>query len=117
MELIQDFTSNQSLSSSNAPQLRPYQQQVIKDLYALIRSGIKRNLIFAPTGAGKTIIGAQIIAHAVSKARKVLFVVHRDILISQTQDKLRLYGINSGFIKAGWQENRDALVQMSYSRI
>lgn len=113
MEFLKNSTSEQSLFSSNKPQLRPYQQQVIKDIYTLIRNGIKRNLIFAPTAAGKTIIGAQIIAHAVSRNRKVLFVVHRDILISQTQEKLRLYGINTGFIKAGLSENRDALVQIA----
>lgn len=39
--------------------LRSYQQQVIANTYQHIRSGEKRILIFAPTGAGKTIIATK----------------------------------------------------------
>ena len=97
------------------PTLRPYQIQVISDVYKQIRQGIKRILIFAPTGAGKTIISAQIIAHAASRGKKILFVVHRSVLIEQTHRKLTLFGLsaNVGFIKAGYPEIRDAPVQIA----
>ena len=61
--------------------LRPYQQNVVRDCYALIRKKIGRILIFAPTGAGKTVIISQIVSDAASRNRKILFVVHREILI------------------------------------
>ncbi|MDJ0719476.1 MAG: DEAD/DEAH box helicase [Prochloraceae cyanobacterium] len=93
--------------------LRPYQQKVIRDTYSYIRSGIKKILIFAPTGAGKTIISSQIVAHAVGRQRKVLFVVHREILINQTASKLSSFGITSGFIKSGWPEDRNCFVQIA----
>ncbi len=97
-----------------APTLRNYQKQFITDLYAQIRAGSKRILCFAPTGAGKTVLATQIAVHAASKNKRTLFVVHRETLISQTADKLSSFGLNDcGFIKAGWQENREALVQIA----
>ena len=93
--------------------LRPYQKEVVRNCYSLIRKGIKRILIFAPTGAGKTVIIARIVKDAVSRDRQVLFVVHRQILISQTYQKLSSLELECGFIKAGWKENRTANVQIA----
>jgi len=95
------------------PQLRPYQLRVINGVYGHIRQGRKRILCVAPTGAGKTIIASQIVAHAVMRGRRILFVVHRDVLIAQTAAKFHSFGIDCGFIKAGWRENREALVQVA----
>ena len=93
--------------------LRPYQQQVVSGVYRKIRSRQKRILLFAPTGAGKTVIASQIVYDAVTRGRKLLFVVHREILIGQTYSKFKKFGVNCGFIKAGYQENRNALVQIA----
>ena len=93
--------------------LRPYQQQVIGGTYNLIRSHQKRILLFAPTGAGKTIISGKLARDAVSKGRRLLFVVHREILINQTYSKFQKFGLDCGFIKAGYEENRDAPVQIA----
>lgn len=96
------------------PTLRPYQQRFIADVYTHIRAGTKRILGFAPTGAGKTLIASQIVTHVISRSKRVLFVVHRDILIAQTFNKLCQFGlVECGFIKSGWQENREALVQIA----
>lgn len=95
------------------PTLRPYQKQCIADTYSLIRSGKKRILIFAPTGGGKTWIASQIVRHAVDRGRRVTIIVHRDILVEQTAQKLAIFGIPPGFIKAGWKEDRQALVQVA----
>ena len=95
------------------PKLRPYQKRVVKETYDLIRQGVKSILLFAPTGAGKTLIASQIIAHAAGRDRSCMFVVHRDNLIAQTYDKFQKFGLECGFIKAGWQENREAKVQIA----
>ena len=94
------------------PILRDYQKQVISDLYAKIRAGSRRILLFAPTGSGKTLVGSQVLSDAQSKGRKSLFVVHRDILVSQTAEKLQSFNVVPGFIKSGWQEDKKALVQL-----
>ena len=70
-------------------------------------------MAFAPTGSGKTIMAAQIIADAISRSKRVMFVIHRDILASQTAQKARLFGVSCGFIKSGWQENRESLIQVA----
>lgn len=101
-------------SSISQPVLRLYQEKCISDIYAQIRLGLKRALCFAPTGSGKTLIASQIIAHAVSKHRKVLLVVHRDILVAQSYQKLSAFGLSDcGFIKSGWQEKRESLIQIA----
>lgn len=93
--------------------LRPYQKKVVGDTYNLLRQGQKRILIFAPTGAGKTVIITKIITDAVMRGKKILFVVHREILISQTAKKFISVGIECGFIKAGWRENANAPAQIA----
>lgn len=94
--------------------LRPYQQKLVSEVYSEISSGAKRILCFAPTGAGKTVIAAKIICDAASRQRRIMFVVHRDTLISQTFDKLRIFGVSDcGFVKSGWPENPDYLVQIA----
>jgi len=41
-------------------------------------------------------------------------VVHRDILIFQTANKFSDFGISDcGYIKSGYQENRDSRVQIT----
>jgi superfamily II DNA or RNA helicase len=102
-----------TLTTQTPPQLRPYQAAVVKGTYERIREGYRRILCFAPTGAGKTVISSQIVAHAAQREKRILFLVHRDPLIKQTHDKFRKFGLECGFIKAGRQENREALVQIA----
>ena len=93
--------------------LRDYQQKAISDLYNLIRQSVRKILIFAPTGAGKTIIATKVVHDVVSRNKRVLFVVHRDILVKQTYDKFTSVGLKCGFFKAGWDEDLDAPVQIA----
>jgi len=96
------------------PTLRQYQKQFISDVYACIRSGSRRILGVAPTGSGKTIIASKIIKDAITKGKRVFFLVHRDILITQTYNKIKSFNFrNCGFIKSGWQENKNSLVQIA----
>ena len=96
------------------PTLRLYQKQFISDIYACIRAGSKRILGVAPTGSGKTIIASKIIADALTKKKRIFFIVHRDILIKQTYNKIKAFNFSDcGFIKSGWQENQDSNVQIA----
>ena len=93
--------------------LRDYQKKVISDTYNLIKLGNKRILLFAPTGAGKTIIATKVVCDATSRGKRTLFVVHREILVSQTAKKFRAFGLRCGFIKSGWEEDVSAPVQIA----
>jgi superfamily II DNA or RNA helicase len=85
--------------------LRPYQSEGIERARAAAVTHRKLCLVL-PTGGGKTVIAAAIIAGAVSRGKKVLFLAHRRELINQTCNKLRDAGVaNYGVILA--QDNRN----------
>ncbi|PZO09355.1 MAG: helicase SNF2 [Leptolyngbya foveolarum] len=95
------------------PKLRLYQVQLVNDLYKELNEGHKRIAIIAGTGAGKTIISGQICAHAEEAGKRLMFLVHLDVLVGQTYEKMKAFGLQCGFIKAGWEENRDAPIQIA----
>ena len=95
------------------PQLRPYQVELINDLYRQLNQGHRRVAIVAGTGAGKTVISGQICAHAEAAGKRLMFLVHLDVLVGQTYDKMKSFGLHCGFIKAGWEENRQAPIQIA----
>jgi len=91
-------------------QLRDYQINSIK---ALRENGTRRAVLVIPTGGGKTTIAAEIIRRINSKNLPVLFIAHRQELIYQCHDRLKLFGIESGIIMAGVPENRKQLTQVA----
>ena len=74
--------------------LYDFQKEIIKDLYKVIKSGEKRILLYAPTGAGKTVITSSVIRDANSRDRSILFLVHRGELVEQTVQTLKRFGLN-----------------------
>ena len=69
--------------------LRPYQLHAVNLVRRLISVDRKKRIVLVlPTGAGKTIIAAYIIASAVGKGTKVLLLAHRLELINQCVAKL-----------------------------
>lgn len=92
--------------SSKTPSLRPYQVHAINETRQRM-ARVRSVLINAPTGAGKTIIGCQIIRQAVEKRRRVLFLAHRRELIDQCAAKLDEAGVlHHGVILAGHAKAR-----------
>lgn len=82
-------------------ELRPYQEGAIEAVRAQIRAGKRRVLLNIPTGGGKTLTAASILASAVAKGSRVLFVAHRKELIDQTCTTFGRLGITSiGVIRA-----------------
>ena len=93
--------------------LRPYQKEVIQKLSkALLKK--PKSLLIAPTGSGKTVITSNIIIQARSRGRQCWFIVHRDELVQQTVETLRMSGIEEdiGVIKAGYKPNPEAMIQV-----
>lgn len=91
-------------------ELRPYQVGAIDSVRAEIRAGRRRVLLCIPTGGGKTLTAASILASAVAKGSRVLFVAHRKELIDQTCTTFGRLGISSiGVIRA--QDPRKDLTQ------
>src|SRR5262245_18056349 len=95
--------------------LRDYQQNVINEYEQKIAAGIRRIIIVAPTGAGKTVIAAEIIRQASAEYDRVLFIARRNELLTQARDKLKSFEIIAGIIKAGRDKDArpQAIVQVA----
>ena len=42
-----------------------------------------------------------------------MFLVHLDVLVGQTYEKMKSFGLHCGFIKAGWPEDHEAPIQIA----
>jgi superfamily II DNA or RNA helicase len=94
-------------------ELRPYQIDVVAEYERTVAGGTKRIILVAPTGAGKTIIAANIIKAATAAYKFVLVVSHRREIITHTSNKLHSFGISHGIIQAGFLRRPMESVQVA----
>lgn len=73
--------------------LRPLQEKAMAALREALRQGKRRPIIQAPTGYGKTVLAAHIVAGAHAKGNRVAFVVPQLTLIDQTFERFVENGI------------------------
>src|SRR3989449_10879737 len=66
---------------------RPYQYEAVAALLAASAHGVRRPLLVLPTGTGKTIVFALLVQR---RRGRSLILAHRDELIQQAVEKLRL---------------------------
>lgn len=91
--------------------LRDYQDTMIKGARASLRN-VKRTLIQAPTGAGKTALATFMAAETAAKGGSVWFICHRAELVLQTSLTFRKFGLGHAFIAAGYPMNLGDMVQV-----
>lgn len=82
-------------------ELRPYQTASIEALRQGIREGHRRQILSAPTGAGKSVCAAFLIQEALNKFSKTYFIVDRIALLDQASALFDFYEIPHGVIQAG----------------
>ncbi|KIF72126.1 DEAD/DEAH box helicase [Streptomyces sp. AcH 505] len=91
---------------------RPYQTEAIKALTAGWQGPNNRLAVVLPTGAGKTVVFANLIAGMLQilNGRRALVIAHREELIQQAADKIRAVcpGLRVGIVKAERDEHQDA---------
>jgi superfamily II DNA or RNA helicase len=93
--------------------LRPYQLASIEGLREGARRGHRAQVLMAPTGAGKTVIGAQLSDEVNKKGRRAAFVVDRVNLVDQTSALFDKYGIPHGVIQADhWRKHLFERIQI-----
>lgn len=74
-------------------ELRPHQSRAIGLLRDALRSGSRRPVLQAPTGAGKTVLAAAIIDSALARGKRVIFTVPAVSLVDQTAREFYAEGI------------------------
>lgn len=88
-------------------QLRPYQLEAVSAVSAAWSEGFRRVAVVLPTGTGKTVIFAHMIAEAKLTGVRPLVLVHRDELVKQAAAKISSAapGISVGVVKAERDEH------------
>ena len=88
--------------------LHPHQQSALDMLRASLVAGNKRPLIQAPTGFGKTLLGAAIVEVALSKGKRLIFTVPSISLVDQTVERFGDQGITCVGVMQGQHPLTDA---------
>ena len=89
----------------NAHKLRPYQQEAVDATLKHFRKSDDSAVIVLPTGAGKSLVIAELARLA---RRKILVLTHVKELVEQNHAKYQSYGLTGGIFSAGLKrkENR-----------
>lgn len=92
--------------------LRPYQESAIRKLRRKIESGLKRVVLVAATGSGKTRTAAEVIRLATSKGFRVAFICNRIELVKQAVEAFEKLGIKCGIMQGenSWDCNAQVVV-------
>jgi len=80
--------------------LRPYQQQGLESVRSALNIH-KCILLTMPTGTGKMVLGAEILARASKRGNTALFVVHRREMVKQCSEKLGALGVRHAVVLPG----------------
>ena len=97
------------------PPPRSFQERAHQALRDGFRAGHKRQLLVAPTGAGKTYIGLRIAHETLAKGRRAVFVCDRTALINQTSARADDYGLtHHGIVQADhWRRDNSLPFQIA----
>ncbi|MGQ7273990.1 DEAD/DEAH box helicase [Marinobacter sp. V034] len=89
----------------NAPfQLRPYQQEAVDATLNHFRKSDDSAVIVLPTGAGKSLVIAELARLA---RRKILVLTHVKELVEQNHAKYESYGLTAGIFSAGLKQKEN----------
>ena len=98
----------------NTLKLRPYQESSIESLRNGFRSNHTRQVLAAPTGAGKSRIMESMIRSALDKGSRIMFICERRILVEQFSKHLQAAGIEHGVLMANhWRFQPHQKVQIA----
>jgi superfamily II DNA or RNA helicase len=81
--------------------LRSYQEQTLAALREGFAKGKKAQILYAPTGAGKTEMAIALMAATKTKGNKAAMLLDRVVLCDQTSKRLEKYDIDHGVLQAG----------------
>ncbi len=93
--------------------LHPYQTDAVKNVLEAFEKH-RSVMLQMPTGAGKTHVFCEIAkGFYIEREGRVLVLAHRKELIQQIQNRLKKFGMNSGIIQSGHEEDENAQIQVA----
>lgn len=93
--------------------LRDYQQKALDEIRQHIRNGVKKILVWMPTGSGKTVVFSEILKGASAKQKPAAMVTRGRKLVDQCSKRLQRENVTHGVLMSGhWNVNRAAKVQI-----
>ena len=81
-------------------ELRPHQSDVVEKLREGFRAGHRCQLLYAPTGFGKTEVAMAIMKAVAEKYKRTAMILDRIVLVDQTSRRLSRYGIEHGVMQS-----------------
>ena len=94
-------------------QLRPHQLEVVEKLNEGFANGHTRQLLYAPTGFGKTEVAMAIMKAVSQSYKKTAMVLDRIVLVNQTSARLSRYDIEHGVMQSGhWRYRPNERIQI-----
>jgi len=93
--------------------LRPHQVDVVNKLNEGFDDGHRCQLLYAPTGFGKTEVAMFIMSEVAKRFKKTAMILDRIVLVNQTSTRLAHYNIHHGVMQAEhWRFNPQAHIQV-----
>jgi superfamily II DNA or RNA helicase len=92
--------------------LRPYQSDAVDSIRGHFKQGKKRVLFVLATGGGKTETFIHIAEQAMSRNKKVFFLVHKKNLVRQISERCNKYNLQHGIIAGGHKKNYQHAAQV-----
>lgn len=94
-------------------QLREHQQDVVEKLREGFKAGHRCQLLYAPTGFGKTEVAMAIMKAVAEKFKKTAMILDRIVLVDQTSRRLDRYGIDHGVMQSQhWRYRPEQPIQI-----
>lgn len=97
---------------NHPPVLRPYQEADIARLRQCYAAGARSVLYQAPTGSGKTVLFATVVAGAAALGHRIAILGHRQEITEQISGALDALGVAHGVVAADQVETAGAAVQV-----
>lgn len=93
--------------------LRDYQIETLNGLRQGFAEGHRSQMLYLPTGGGKTEVAISMLAAAADKGHRAAMVMDRRVLCDQTSQRLEKYDIDHGVLMAGhWRYQTHKSIQI-----
>lgn len=100
-------------SKASFPSPREWQPRATAQLREGHAKKLRKQILCAPTGSGKTMAALQIAHGSLLKGKRVIFVCDRTVLINQTSARADQYGLPHGIIQANhWRRDNSLPFQI-----